>query len=374
MTFVRCLFVVVLGVSSLLVRPLYAESIPVPSFKPQTAKDGAPRIVKKKPVPKPIATKPQPLNKKAENSNKALSTKDIAKLYYKGSITQSYKEAGQQVRISSERDAKAAWIAGLSAWRLNKYKNAAAYFERAAMSSDASVHLVSAAAYWAGRANMRAGNIKTVSHWYNLARRQPETFYGLLATRALGVHYTVPPDRIGSSVYINESNLTIRPELIKSIVKQESKFNPHAQSPSGATGLMQILPSTASYVTGDESLKTPQGHIKLQDPAYNLRVGQKYLKTLLHDKNVQGNLLYLLIAYNAGPGNLAKWKRNLKDVDDGLLFIESIPSSETRAYIERVLTYYWLEMLQNQKFSTSLDALAAGQAPMYPHYKVASKR
>ena len=236
------------------------------------------------------------------------------------------------------------------------------------MVPNTSIHLVSAAAYWAGRANMRAGNIQTVSHWYNLARKQPETFYGLLATRALGVQYTVPKNAIGRSKYINERSLSIQPELIKSLIKQESKFDPNATNPSGATGLMQILPSTASYIMGSDVSSE-----RLKNPAYNLKVGQKYIKTMLKHPNVKGNFLYLLIAYNAGPGNLGKYKRKLSDVDDGLLFIESIPSSETRAYIERVLTYYWLGMIKKQKYAESLDALAAGETPMYPHYKVASK-
>ena len=213
---------------------------------------------------------------------------------------------------------------------------------------------------------MRAGNIRNVSYWYGLARKQPETFYGLLATRALGVHYTVPPQAITRSRYIQDRSLVVRPELIRAIIKQESKFNPNASNPSGATGLMQILPSTAAYIMDVENVSREQ----LKNPDYNLRVGQKYLRYLLKGRNVKGNLLYLLVAYNAGPGNLAKWRKKLNNVDDGLLFIESIPSSETRAYIERVLTTYWLEMLHRQKFSRSLDALAAGEAPMYPGKKV----
>jgi len=353
----------------------YAEDVPLPSEKPATSSSAslgskignflktgsfvpAPDA---KPIQKAVAAKPKPIKTKPKPAP-VQSTRAIAKLYYGGHVNDAYKAASYKVLKTDAKDAQVAWLAGLSAWRLNKYKDAAAYFERAAVAPNTSSALKAGAAYWAGRSNMRAGNIQNVSYWYGLARKEPETFYGLLATRALGVHYKVPAKAISRSVHINDKQLSVRPELVRAIIKQESKFNPNASNPSGATGLMQILPTTAAYITKVDHVS----HEQLKNPTYNLRVGQKYLKYLLKGRNVKGNLLYLLVAYNAGPGNLAKWKSRLDGIDDGLLFIESIPSSETRAYIEHVLTNYWLEMLHRQKFSKSLDAMAAGEAPMYP--------
>ena len=132
---------------------VHAENIPVPFSKPETSKksDKKPLFsLKKKPVSKSVAVKPQPLDKKAvPASGTVLSARSIARLYYGGEVSKAYKAAAQRVQHTGEKDAKAAWIAGLSAWRLGQYKNAAAYFERAATVPNTSVHLVSAAAYWA---------------------------------------------------------------------------------------------------------------------------------------------------------------------------------------------------------------------------------
>ena len=66
----------------------------------------------------------------------------------------------------------------------------------------------------------------------------------------------------------------------------------------------------------------------------------------------------MMIAYNAGPGNLVRWKAGLKDVDDPLLFIESIPSPETRAFVERVMVNYWIYRIRMGQETPSLDAVA----------------
>ncbi len=104
---------------------------------------------------------------------------------------------------------------------------------------------------------------------------------------------------------------------------------------------------------------------KLMDPETNLDLGQKYLEDLLGDKNVRNDLLSLLVAYNAGPGNLARWKKSWPHVQDPLLFIELIPSSETRAYVERVLANYWIYRLRENLPTPTLNAVAEGRNPQY---------
>jgi len=72
-----------------------------------------------------------------------------------------------------------------------------------------------------------------------------------------------------------------------------------------------------------------------------------------------------MTAWNAGPGNLAKWMKSVKHQDDSLLFIESIPSKETRNFVERTLTNYWIYRQRFEQATHSLDAVAAGKWPIY---------
>lgn len=150
----------------------------------------------------------------------------------------------------------------------------------------------------------------------------------------------------------------VNQELVHALIRQESRFDPIAKSHSGAAGLMQIMPSTAAYVTGQNIYKTNAGRILLEQPEQNLIIGSNYLKTLSKMRSVDGNLFYMLIAYNAGPGNLAKWKRANSNHNDPLLFIETIPTAETRVYVERVLANYWIYRFKAGKDTKTLDNIA----------------
>lgn len=144
--------------------------------------------------------------------------------------------------------------------------------------------------------------------------------------------------------------------LIHALIRQESRFNPFAVSSTGAKGLMQIMPATADYVTNGEAGS-------LSHPETNMTVGQKYVKYLLKDKSVNNDLFKMAIAYNAGPGNLARWQKDLKDIDDPMLFIESIPSGETRAFVERVMVNYWIYRMRMGQDTASLDNIAFLDTP-----------
>ena len=73
---------------------------------------------------------------------------------------------------------------------------------------------------------------------------------------------------------------------------------------------------------------------------------------------------YMLTAYNGGPGNLLKWKKNARFYDDPLLFIEVIPSAETRIYIERVMANYWIYNMRFGNKNQTLEQLAEGKWPI----------
>ena len=130
------------------------------------------------------------------------------------------------------------------------------------------------------------------------------------------------------------NGFTLEPELIYAFMHQESMFNENAKSHKGAMGLMQIMPSTAKFITTNKQVKRNNANI-LKIPEINLEVGQQYIEYLLKLKSIDNNLIYLTAAYNGGPGNLKKWQENINHLNDPLFFMESIPSRETRWFIEK---------------------------------------
>jgi soluble lytic murein transglycosylase-like protein len=164
-----------------------------------------------------------------------------------------------------------------------------------------------------------------------------------------------------------EGGFTVDPALLFALMRQESAFNPRAESPAGAAGLMQLMPATAmALAEADLALDLAGADKKaLFDPVFNLTLAQRYVACLLKDPSVRGDLLMLAIAYNAGPGNLAKYRTQAGHDADPLLFIESIPGRETRQFVERVLTNYWIYQQRLAQATPSLDALAAGDWPGY---------
>ncbi|OEJ69661.1 hypothetical protein BEN30_02155 [Magnetovibrio blakemorei] len=161
-----------------------------------------------------------------------------------------------------------------------------------------------------------------------------------------------------------DGGFTVDPALIYALVRQESRFNPNAQSGAGARGLMQLMPGTASFVARDRTLRWNK-RAQLFDPEFNLALGQKYISILLNDNKIQGDLFLMAAAWNGGPGNLNKWRRRVNDMDDALFFIESLPSRETRIFIERVLTNLWVYRNRLGQPAPSLDAIASGVWPSY---------
>ncbi len=129
---------------------------------------------------------------------------------------------------------------------------------------------------------------------------------------------------------------TIDKALVYALVRQESRFNPDASSGS-AYGLMQLTAETAARLAGDERLRrNPQA---LRDPALNLKLGQAYVAKLLGA--VQGDVLRAVASYNSGPGVVQKLAARMGGDADSLMLVESMPSGQTRDYVQRVMAYYW---------------------------------
>lgn len=152
---------------------------------------------------------------------------------------------------------------------------------------------------------------------------------------------------------------TLDPALLFAIVRQESSFSASAEGGGGARGLMQLMPATAIFISRDKSLRGA-GRNRLFDPEYNLSLGQLYIRHLQASEPV--DLFSLIASYNAGPGATENWRRQAK-TKDPLLFLESLPRTDTRNYVERVLTDFWIYQHKMGAPGTSLDAVAGGAWP-----------
>ena len=125
------------------------------------------------------------------------------------------------------------------------------------------------------------------------------------------------------------------PLLLLALVRQESFFDPDAESSANALGLTQVIPTTADEIAGqiDEPDFT---YADLFRPTVSLRFGSHYLGSQL--KLFEGNVSAALAAYNGGPGNSLRWSEPAGGDPD--VFLEVINLSETRAYVELVLEHY----------------------------------
>jgi soluble lytic murein transglycosylase len=151
------------------------------------------------------------------------------------------------------------------------------------------------------------------------------------------------------------SKYHIDPITLMSLARQESAMDTVAQSPVGAKGIMQVLPSTAKYVANKYQLSYRSAR-DLFDVKKNIEVGSQYLNELL--KRFEGNRILAFAAYNAGPTRVDKWLENTDGDLDAYQFIESIPFGETRGYVQNVLmfeTYYRHLMDLQGQFLTNVE-------------------
>ncbi|MGI2111536.1 transglycosylase SLT domain-containing protein [Shewanella frigidimarina] len=131
---------------------------------------------------------------------------------------------------------------------------------------------------------------------------------------------------------------------IRAISRRESAFYLYATSGVGARGLMQLMPATAKQTA--KKNKIPFNNVKdLYDPKVNIMLGSAYYSELL--KQFGQNRVLATAAYNAGPGSVRRWLRQSNGSLDVMSFIETIPYTETREYVQAVLSYRMI--FQQQK-------------------------
>ncbi|HWP50006.1 MAG TPA: tetratricopeptide repeat protein [Candidatus Limnocylindrales bacterium] len=128
----------------------------------------------------------------------------------------------------------------------------------------------------------------------------------------------------------------IDPFLVYSIMMAESEFNPDVRSPAAATGLMQLIYSTANRLAQNMGI-TQFSEEMLLNAELNIALGVSYLEELLI--RFKGNIVPVIASYNAGEDRVEAWLRQ-QSGEDPEMFIAGIPYRETKKYVQRVLWYY----------------------------------
>jgi soluble lytic murein transglycosylase len=123
----------------------------------------------------------------------------------------------------------------------------------------------------------------------------------------------------------------------EALIRQESMFNPEAESAVGAVGLMQLMPHTAQAVARQTGVKFRES--RLGEVDYNLRLGTAFVQKQID--HYDGSYILALASYNAGPGRVHEWLERIGDPRDPAIdpidWIEMIPVAETRNYVQRIL-------------------------------------
>jgi soluble lytic murein transglycosylase len=157
------------------------------------------------------------------------------------------------------------------------------------------------------------------------------------------------------------NNVKVEPALVLAIIRQESEFNSKAKSCAGASGLMQLMYATAKEV--GYRIKHPVSSNRLMNSKDNIKLGSSYVQQLLDQYD--GSYVLAIAAYNAGPGPVNKWiekygdPRKFKTISQVVTWIENIPFSETRAYVQNVLSNLQLyRSLMTHKTSNEVQKIS----------------
>lgn len=189
------------------------------------------------------------------------------------------------------------------------------------------------------------------------------------ADRTVNVHdfslRYLAPYRDEMRAHIHEHGL--EEAWVHGLVRQESRFATGAKSSVGASGLMQIMPTTARWVANRLGLKDYRQPL-IQQVDLNLKLGTYYLKTVL--SWFDNNPVLASAAYNAGPGRARRWRGDLPL--EGAVYAESIPFDETRDYVKKVMsnTIYYARQFDapsatlKQRMGTVAGKTADNQQPI----------
>ena len=147
--------------------------------------------------------------------------------------------------------------------------------------------------------------------------------------------HTVHPQKYAETVTKYSQEFNVPEDVIYATIKVESNFDPNAISRAGARGLMQMMPTTFDWLTGDEHLGENLPQIMLFDPEVSIRYGTYYLKYLY--TKFDHNWETVAAAYNGGEGNVTKWLADSR-YSDGSGNLTDFPDEfgETENYVKKI--------------------------------------
>jgi soluble lytic murein transglycosylase len=167
------------------------------------------------------------------------------------------------------------------------------------------------------------------------------------------------PLSYSDKIHENAVQQDLNPVILYGLIRRESAFNKDARSPSGAVGLMQIMPRTGQQIAKDLNERW-SGKKSLYDPVKNLKYGSYYYQKLLNQFN--GHYALALAAYNAGPNRVKKWLPTEAVPAD--IWIETIPFRETREYVATVLVYAMIYQQRIQSDELTMADLTREVQPL----------
>lgn len=263
-----------------------------------------------------------------------LKDKDLSFAYYKDSLELGNRLISALIRYESHPTTKLI----VEYLKIGEFSTVEPFMHRFAEEQNLSAKEKNE--YFVGLGDVSKDTYLSLFHTRTLMKIQqiPDDPLLLPAT----IHLRLYPRPHRELVQKNTSQFNVEEDIVYAIMRQESFFRESALSPANAKGLMQVIPSTGRILA--KSLKVIK--YSLHDPEVSIQFGTKFLSDLL--KSNSGNLRWASIAYNGGPGNLRKWKRNHYR-DDFNHFLEELPSKESRDYCRIVVSnynnYYVLRMV-----------------------------
>ncbi len=181
-----------------------------------------------------------------------------------------------------------------------------------------------------------AKGLLTMAHWaknHDLLHRMINTAERV---RSLPVaHDLLYPRPYLSRIESLSKQSNISSDWVYGLIRQESRFIVTARSTVGANGLMQIMPTTAQWVANKIALDNFDSN-RIYDVDTNLLLGTSYLRLLLD--RLDNNIVLSTAGYNAGPHRAFTWRASLNRSVEGAIFVETIPFTETRTYVQNVLS------------------------------------